>query len=461
MSTPTWLRRLTSVRTTLVILCMLALLLLLNVALPQREVLGEDQYARVTSTSGPVARFFLDSLGFGHMATSPVFLVVLALFFVNLAAVLAVRLGPTWRRVALRPRSEEGLQAWARMEESFSEALPEHWQVGNAVEILRGFGFQVRKAGVRTLWGVKHRTAPLGFLLFHLSFFLLCAGGVLIYYTRFVGLAVLSEGQTFTGSYSQILRLPPTGRKPDVRFTLEQVDTRLEEGRPVHLEAELIIHYSGGSTGRVSKVNHPAKWGDASLLVEQAGLAPVVWLQDPRGFTLDRLVTPARTRGGPPTEVPLAGGSVEVLIHPLSSPELFPSREQRGSATMRFQVLEGGEVAFDGELRPGEAVELEEGRLVLEEFRYWVDIKVIAERGGGLLIAGFAIGILGLIWRLLWYRREVAITWDEETFRLVGRSEYFSKRFRDELSGIFTMLKEPRQAPPLGAGDEGSVPQGG
>jgi hypothetical protein len=444
MSTPIWLRRLTSVRTTLALLCLLALLLLLNVALPQRTVLGEEQYARVTGSSGPIAEFFLETLGFGHMATSPVFLVVLALFFLNLGAVLAVRLGPTWRRVALRPRSEEGLQAWARMEESFSEPLPEDWQVGKAVQILQGFGFQVRKAGERTLWGVKHRTAPLGFLLFHLSFFLLCAAGVLIYYTRFVGVAVLSEGQQFTGSYSEILRQPPTGRQPDVRFVLEQVDTRLEEGRPVHLQAELLIQYSGGSTSRTSRVNHPARWGDVSLLVEQAGLAPVLWLQDPRGFTLDRLVTPARTRGGPPTEVPMVGGGVEVLIHPLASPDLFPSRDERATATMRFQVLQGGELAFNGELRPGEAVELEHGRLVLEEFRYWVDIKVISERGGGLLITGFVIGILGLIWRLLWYRREVAITWDDEAFRLVGRSEYFSKRFRDELEGVFSMLREPQ-----------------
>ncbi|MGB5814476.1 MAG: cytochrome c biogenesis protein ResB [Thermoanaerobaculia bacterium] len=445
MSTPSWLRRLTSVRTTLSLLCLLALLLLLNVALPQRAVLGEEQYARVTSSSGPIAHFFLETLGFGHMATSPVFVAVLALFFLNLGAVLAVRLGPTWRRVALRPRSEEGLKAWARMEESFSEPLPEDWEVGKAVQILRGFGFQVRKAGERTMWGVKHRTAPLGFLLFHLSFFLLCAGGVLIYYTRFVGVAVLSEGQQFTGSYSEILRQPPTGRQPDMRFAVEEVDTRLVDGRPVHLQVKLLIQYAGGSTSRTSRVNHPARWGDVSLLVGQAGLAPVLWLQDPLGFTLDRLVTPARTRGGPPTEVPLAGGRVQVLIHPLSSPDLFPSRDERSSAAMRFQVLESGELAFDGELQPGEAVELEQGRLVLEDFRYWIDIKVISERGGGLLITGFVIGILGLVWRLLWYRREVAITWDEERLRLVGRSEYFSKRFRDELEAVFSILKEPSQ----------------
>ena len=93
------------------------------------------------------------------------FLGVLGVFFLNLAAVLAVRLGPTWRRIALRPRAEDGLKAWARMEESLAAALPEGFGVGTAARALRGFGYQSRKVGEHTLWGVKHRTAPLGFLL--------------------------------------------------------------------------------------------------------------------------------------------------------------------------------------------------------------------------------------------------------------------------------------------------------
>ena len=59
---------------------------------------------------------------------------------------------------------------------------------------------------------------------------------------------------------------------------------------------------------------------------------------------------------------------------------------------------------------------------------------------GGLLITGFLAGVVGLIWRLLWYRREVALTWDEESFRLVGRSEFFSTRFARELRQIHSTL---------------------
>ena len=99
------------------------------------------------------------------------------------------------------------------------------------------------------------------------------------------------------------------------------------------------------------------------------------------------------------------------------------------------------EVLFDGPLRPGEGTALEGGRLVLEELRYWVGVKVVSERGGGVLVAGFVAGIAGLVWRLLLHRREVALSWDDETLRVVGRSESYPSRFRDELVAIFDTLR--------------------
>lgn len=435
------LRRFTSARTIIALLCLLALLLLLNVALPQRDVLGSERYASLLLESGPIARLVLEGLGFGHMATSPIFLGVLGLFFLNLTVVLLSRVGPTWRRIALKSRLEEGLRAWARMEESFTGPTPATFASGEVAKTLRGFGFQVRKVGERTFWGVKHRTAPLGFLLFHLSFFLLCAGGLLVYYTRFEGTAVLSEGQVFEGQYAQILRQPPVGGPPPLAFVIDSVETRWDDGEPVHLEATFTMRQGGTSATRTSSVNKPAEWGTSIVLVERAGLAPVLWLQDARGFTVDRLVTPARSRSDQATVVPLGEGRRSLVISPLAPDVAFPARDELADTGLHLELLDTEESLWAGRLKPGEAASFDGGRLVLEDLRYWVGMRIVSERGGGLLIAGFTAGILGLIWRLLWYRREVAVTWDESELRLVGRSEYFSDRFRRELEGIFLTLQ--------------------
>lgn len=198
MSLRNLFRAFTSARTTILLLCLLALLLLLNVALPQENVVGSERFAEMT-VGRPVAHFVLVTLGLGRMSVSPVFLTVLALFLLNLVAVLVARIGPTWRRVALKTRSDKGLQAWARLEEARTVPRPAAWSVGEAARTLRGFGYQVRRPGERTLWAVKHRTSAIGFMLFHISFLFICAGGISIYYTRFAGSAFLSEGQAFQG----------------------------------------------------------------------------------------------------------------------------------------------------------------------------------------------------------------------------------------------------------------------
>jgi cytochrome c biogenesis protein ResB len=440
MSLRGMLRGFTSARSTILLLCLLAVLLLLNVALPQEKVVGSERFETMTA-GRPVAHFVLVTLGLGSMSVSPVFLAVLALFFLNLLTVLVARIGPTWRRVALKTRSDKGLQAWSRLEEARSIPRPAGWSVGEAARTLRGFGYQVRRPGERTLWAVKHRTAPLGFMLFHISFLLVCAGGISIYYTRFVGSTILSEGQQFQGHYNKIIRSRPIGPPPELPVTLESIDARFDRGEVVHLGAAFRFQQASTSVTRNARVNHPAHWGPTSLLVNRAGLAPVLWLQDAQGFTLDRIVVPARTLSGPPTDVALGDGRVVAFILPLEEGTSFPSRAELPRAAMTFRITVDSRVVFDGELSPGEAAEFDGGRLVLQELRYWVGMTVVSERGGGVLIAGFTLGIIGLIWRLLWYRREVAVTWDEREIRLVGRSEYFSGRFQDELKTILLTLQ--------------------
>jgi hypothetical protein len=65
----------------------------------------------------------------------------------------------------------------------------------------------------------------------------------------------------------------------------------------------------------------------------------------------------------------------------------------------------------------------------------------VSERGGVLLIAGFTLGIVGLVWRLMLYRREVAIVWEGVAFTVSGRAEYFSHRLREELNTVVHYLE--------------------
>ena len=432
---------LTSLRTSAVLLCVLALFLLLNVVIPQESVVGE--LAIETMVEGrPLARFFMLTLGFGHIPVSPLFLLLMGLFLVNLTTVLISRVKPTWKRMQLREYSEQNLRARAQKQDALVAERPQGWDGSLAARALRGHGFRVRRVGGSTLWAVKHRTAPLGFLLFHMSFFLLFLGGGLIYYTRFVGLLTLIEGQEFDGRYQEIRRRPPTGRVSPIRFTLKEVDARYEQGFPVYLGATFLLRRGGSSVEQRARVNHPATWGAATLLIRQAGLAPGFWLQDDRGFSLDRVVVATQSLGHEPTIVPLREGEWTLALEPLASDQDFPRREDLSSTALRLRVADGESELFSGALRPGQTASWPGGRLVLEEIRYWAGIQVVEERGGGLLITGFLLAVVGLIWRLLWYRRELAVAWDDRQVRMAGRGEYYRGHFRHELEKIFHSLLE-------------------
>ena len=233
-------------------------------------------------------------------------------------------------------------------------------------------------------------------------------------------------------------------------FSLVSVDPRFERGEPTHLGAVFRFSQAGAVVERRARVNQPAGWGPVQLLVQKAGLAPVLWFQDHDGYTLDRVASVAATRGETPTEVPLAGGKYVAVVHPRGPAEGVPMRAELPETSVRLSVwrrdrgaddvLQEDELLFEGELAPGQAARIGRNRLLLEEVRYWAGVLVVSERGGGLLSAGFVALIVGLVWRLVFFRREVAVTWDGDCLRLVGRSEAFSLRFREELDAMFSTL---------------------
>lgn len=429
---------LASLQATAWLLVALLLLLLLNVAVPQAAVLGEDALRRLAGGS-PWKTFFLFTLGLGHLSTSPLFLGALGLFFLNLLAVLADRTGPTLRQVRMRSVPEDLLLRQTGSPGARAVHLPAKWTPADAQRLLRGHGFRAFRVGDSGVWGVKNRTAPLGFLVFHASFLLLCAGGALLFYTRSVGTVRLVEGQVFEGQFGRTVRRAPLPAAPPPPFEVREVTAEFSAGEPTDLRASLRFLFPGGAREATARVNHPAVFGSTVVLVEEAGVAPELWLQDGQGYTLDRVSVAANTRGDTPTEIPLEGGQLAATLQPLWPREGFPDRAQLVDLPLRLAVREGGVLRYEGPLRPGCSVPVGARRLQLVRHRVWAGFRVVTERGGGVLILGFLLGVAGLLWRMLAYRREVFLSWGDGVLKVAGRGEFFPGRVRDELESIVRM----------------------
>lgn len=429
-------RVLVSLRTSAVLLAALAALLTANALLPQ-AAFDPETYALAVRGSR-AARFVLETLGLGALPTSWAFVACLAAFFANLGAVLVDRAGATWRRCQLRPPTAAQLAVLGTRAVEVPGPAPAPDRV---IEILEGLGYRVLPVpgGV---WGVKNRLAPLGFPLFHASFFALLGAGLLLYLTRDVRTVIVAEGQEVDTAHGAVVRQAPRDPAPGMRVALERVEPRLEAGRPVGIAAAMILD----GVPAVARVNHPVERGAVSILVERAGLAPVLWLTDERGYTVDRVVVPVRAAAnGLPTRLPLAR-DLEVVLDPVPLGPRFPQLDQLATAAIPVRVRAGDRTVFEGEVRAGDAIPLGERTLRVEQLRYWVELRVVREHGGPLLVAGLVLAICGIAWRMLLFRREVLVGLEAGRARVAGRGEFFSARVAREVLQIASLLAD--RAPP-------------
>lgn len=428
-----------SLRTTALLLVAVAVLLLLSVLLPQRSH-DPSAYAAAIR-SGGAARFFLATLGLGNVATSGIFIVTMALFMANLAAVLMDRTGATLRRVRFgipTPAQLEALRAGENVAEVDAPGLSE----AEAAGLLTASGYRTVSVPGVGLWGIKHRFALLGFPLFHASFFILAAATLWLYLSRDVVNVVAAEGQTIRSSQGTVLRRAPGEPAPEIALRVDRVDVKLERGFPTDLSAQVEI--DGGGPARLARVNHPATWDDLTVLVDRAGIAPVLWVVDGRGYTRDRVVVASASAGGRPTRVSLGSTGLEAVVDQVVVGKSFPERSALARMPVQLRLRSGGATVFDGSLRPGQSTTLGDLSVRLEEVRYWVGLRLVRERGGGLLIVGFVLAVAGIIWRMVWSRREVALIWSGTRITVAVRGEFFASRAHEECEQLARLLARRR-----------------
>jgi hypothetical protein len=413
MSRSIW-RGFRSLKTTAVLLALLLLLLLLNVLLPQERVVGRETVAAITARGG-IGAFLFKTLGLAHIPTSPPFLVTLALFFLQLLAVLWTFTAVTIKRVRFQPARWEG---WERFGLGVGR--------DDAVRKLQGAGFRVQALEGGATWGVRNRISPLGFLFFHYSFLFFLAGGLLLHYTRWVGTVDLARGASyaFSPKTAKASRVPALEPPEGFNVTLEEVEARKIGGEPVRLRAVLRFADGPGALAAEAAINRPARFRGYAFLPLSTDEAMSFKLYDAQGFLLDTLAVMTRCGSGEDLVLPLPDGcSLAVRCARGRVGEL-----RCGGGSVAFPLAEGGRGAAAG-------IEVQYASSMP-----WVSFLVVYERGPGLLVAGFVLAILGLLFRFLFPRQDVVL----EGGTLHCKGEYFPSVLREELE---TMKEATHDAP--------------
>jgi hypothetical protein len=402
----------------------------------------------------------LDFIGFTEIYLSPLTIVLLGFFFINLLVVTLNRVPVMLKRAYLTG----GLPSFGASElkrgksvavialETERTGIEE--QVKDFFKKKRWFFTEAREPD--TYIAIRNRLSPIGFLLFHFSFILCLIGALMISYTRFSGKLPLTEGQSFQGDIQQfrVINRDPKilKRFPRLELNVEKVQPVYDREVPTELVVSLQVQYKDDVQKKVLRINEPLHSGAMSVIVESIGVSPLFVIRGPSGRQLDAAYVSLNVLGGQEDSFQFEtdkryGFAVRFypdFIRDKGAPAT-KSIEMKNPA-MLLTASKEGKVVYQGIIKLGEYADLGVFSIGFQDVRYWVEFQIVREYGKIPLIAGFIFAGIGLIMRLVFYQKRlrIAVEYDKDkpVLYLDGRSEYFKFSFEDELGKLVRDLDE-------------------
>jgi cytochrome c biogenesis protein len=451
-------RQLTSMRTALLLLFLLALGAVPGSVVPQRET--NPLAAAAWAERNPALVPWAERLGLFDVYSSPWFSAIYLLLVVSLIGCVVPRARVHWRAVRARPPAPPRVLSRLPASRVFEVAEPPDEVLRRAERLLRryrvdrhadvGFG-----AGLAAERGHLRET---GNLLFHLAFVVVLAAvavGSLFGYRASV-LVVTGGGfanspiqydSLQAGSWFEPGDLPPFTLTLD-EFLLDFRDDGPEAGAPADFRAEVTVVERPGAPPRrdTIEVNRPLDLAGTSVHVLNPGYAPHITVRDAAGEVLFSQAVPflpqdedfasvgvvkvqvpdGRDLGLQafflPTAVPDEAGRLGSAFPEPRNPALV-LRAFRGDLGLDDGVpqsvfrLDTGQLTelrqdgrpFSAALGVGQTAQLPDGAgtVTFDGVATWVNLQVSRDVGTGVALAGAGLAIAGLLASLYVRRRRV------------------------------------------------------
>ena len=438
-------RQLTSMRTALVLLLLLAVASIPGSIFPQRSQ-SPLQVNEYYGTNPSLAKW-LDALSLFNVYSSAWFSAIYILLFISLIGCVLPR---TWEHFkmarALPPMTPKNLE---RLEEfiEFRTGLSQTQTLDKAVAELKRRRYRIRKLS-DSVGAEKGFIRESGNLLFHLSLILLLVG---VAFGSLGGMradVIVSEGETFTnvatsydslntGSLFSIDDLPPFSIKVE-KFTA-QYDIVTSAPLDYTLNAKVIDYPGATPRDEIVKVNAPLTFGDTRVYLQANGYSPIVTVRNKEGAVVLRGAIPFLPQDGNLTSI----GAIKV---PDMQPQIgfvakfLPTAErtkEAGGFSSYPEPLKplldlaawSGDLGLDSgipqsvyrintekltqiglaALKPGDRWELPGGvgSITFDGLAPWVNLQVVRDPGKAYSLTGAVLILIGLLVSLFGRRHRI------------------------------------------------------
>jgi cytochrome c biogenesis protein len=459
-------RQLTSMRTALFLLLLLAIGAIPGSIWPQRNIdAGRvSDYLSQHTVVGP----WLDRLGFFDVYSSPWFAAIYLLLFVSLVGCIIPRSRLHWKAMrAQPPKAPRRLERLSAHQERVVVGEPEQ-VVAAARAVLRRKRYRLRPAdpvdpaSADTVAAESGYLRETGNLVFHIALVVVIIAVALGHLLGWRGDVIVPEGQTFSNtvsSYDTIDPGPwvnPESLKP-FSVRVQKLDVSFEDqaggaqfGQPRGFTAHTLTRDEPGAPVKEQKleVNGPLSLGGASVFLLGNGYAPVITVRDAKGRVVYSQATPflpqdnnyrsvgaVKVPGGDPEQLGFFGFFLPTLEFdkeqgPISSfpdldnpalvlgvykGDLYPGGRPQSVYTLDTDEMTQVKGA-DGQplrllIKPGQTIKLPDGlgSITLDKVVRFAGISIRHDPGKMLALWGSLIALAGLIASLTIRRRRVFV----------------------------------------------------
>jgi cytochrome c biogenesis protein len=453
---------LTSMRTALILLFLLALASVPGSILPQRggsDPLRVSQYYADHPTLAPI----LDHLGFFNVFGSVWFAAIYLLLFISLAGCVLPRSRRHLKAMRLRPPAAPRNISRLPVATSWqTDHIPDD-VLTRAQELLRGKRFRVARTAssgnaasssgtASSVNAEKGHLRETGNLLFHLSLLVVLVGIAVTSVFGFSGSVLVKERDGFSdtvinydsfspGRFVDVAKLPPFS------FTLDDFRATYHRGGPANADADSFeAHVSwqpnldADPRGYTITVNHPLSTQGTNVYLGGHGYAPRFIVRDGSGHTFDEMIPFLPQKGtfqyqgvvklpdAKPSELGITGFFLPTAgVNPAGGMPIsvFPAAD---NPAVVIGVFAGDLGLNDGvpksvysldtskmtrllatTMRPGDTVALPngEGTITFAGFGEWASFNITHDPGKPVVLGAVCATVLGLVLSLSIRRRRV------------------------------------------------------
>jgi len=449
-------RQLTSMRTALILLLVLALAAIPGSVIPQEGVdaLGTSRWKEDHPTLTPI----YDRLSLFSVYDSAWFSAIYILLVLSLVGCIVPRTFHYWRGIRAEPPPAPRNLARLPDHTSYQTSEPVDEVLTNARAALKR-GHRLRSdEGTDAVSAERGYLREVGNLVFHLSVLVVLVGFAMGGLFGYKGAVIVVQGGGFANNPNQYDDFSP-GRiftlddMDNFSFNVDDFDVEWLTSGPRAGMARAFnasLRYQEGADGEQQRydlrVNHPLKIGGTELFLVGHGYAPVVTVRDgngdvaysaptiflpqdasflsfgvvkapdaqPAGIGLEGLFYPTfyMTEDGDPAT--LMGDDNNPLLSLLVYAGDLGMNSGPSQSVYVLDKSRADQVVDDGkpfrlDIRPGETVELPDGlgSVTFEGIEPWVRIQISKSPGQYIALAGVVLALIGLLGSLFIRPRRV------------------------------------------------------